>query len=248
MWLQLLSVRIVMERLHKHLSMWIWSPFGTWWDSLAGKFVRHGTEGLLSLLIIMLLVSPWVTHKKEFHIPAAHLTTGAILAPTNMVDRIVAAHLFGQPITAAPVQNAAAQSISVDGIVYAESADVSQAVLTINGKTDVYKTGQHLPDGETLAAIGPNEITLAANGADHQVSLPRYGDQVSEGPVAYAALFHETGSSTPEMEQSLAVLPLAARTDYVSSVVSARVVGIPATTTPLEQLRALRSQLVAAPH
>ncbi|MGA9854683.1 MAG: hypothetical protein WBR29_05335 [Gammaproteobacteria bacterium] len=133
----------------------------------------------------------------------------------------------------------------------------SQAVLTINGKTDVYKVNQALPDGETVAAIGPSDIQLTANGTTRRLSLPRYGDPDSEGPAAYAALLHGIGLSAPDSAPSLAALPGAAADtaqpfsglpvvplSNVTGVSSAGVVQIPANATPLEQLQALRAQLI----
>jgi len=175
-----------------------------------------------------------------------------------MADKIIATHLFGQ----APAQSVATAaidpSISVDGIVYASESEDSQVVLTINGKSDVYKVSQVLPDGETLAAIGPSDIQLTANGASRRLTLPHYGDPSSEGPAAYAALLHGVGLSTPATEPTRARLPGASPSDTVEpftnlspvplsnavSIPSTEVVQIPATATPLEQLQALRTQLI----
>ena len=75
----------------------------------------------------------------------------------SAVEKIATAHLFGQSDAAvsdtAPV--AAAATINVQGLFYSTDKDEARAILEINGKSDVFKTGDTLPDGEKLlAAIG----------------------------------------------------------------------------------------------
>jgi len=243
----------------ERLRLWTWSPTGIGWDSRVGTWLRHGVEGLLVLLIVAVLVSFWnPPTRARLGTSTAQLASPAKLSSAAMADKIIAAHLFGQ----APVQSVAIAaidpSISVDGIVYASESEDSQVVLTINGKSDVYKVNQVLPDGETLAAIGPSDIQLTANGASRRLTLPHYGDPGSVGPAAYAALLHGMGLSTPSTEPASARLPGASPSDPAESftdlspvplsravsIPSTQVMQIPATATPLEQLQALRAQLI----
>ena len=131
-------------------------------------------------------------------------------------------------------------------------------MLTIDGKSDVYKDNQALPDGEILTAIGPTDIVLMANGASRHLTLPRYGDPDSEGPAAYAALLHGVGLSTPSTGPAQTNLqgsyssgsvesytnPTPVPLSNVDAVPAAQVVQISPTATPLQQLQALRAQLI----
>lgn len=148
------------------------------------------------------------------------------------------------------------------GIVYAGAN--SRAVLTLEGKTGVYKVGDRLPDGETVKTIGPESVTLAEAGNLRRLNLPRYGQRGSEGPTAYAALLHGTGLSSPDSKSAAAgpnpagtlaqsgsagipgqsLPPLSARTRRGVATPAAQAVRVSARATPLEQLRALRHQLI----
>lgn len=178
-----------------------------------------------------------------------------------MADTIVAAHLFGQVPVSTRVVNPAALSITVDGIVYDSQSDDSQAVLTLNGKTALFQVGQALPDGETVSAIGATDIELTGGATARRLTLPQYGDAAAEGPAAYAALLHGTGLSAPRTGSALArqsgatpsspakpfpLLPSGSPSHFVAGP-STGAAYIPATATPLEQMQALREQLVHGP-
>lgn len=226
-------------------------------DSLAGQTVRHAIHAALLIMIALTLISLWPRKlflSSTMAVPAAP----ASVASATLADTIVAAHLFGQTKAAVPKPSLAAPSIRVVGIVYASQTQDSLAVLTLNGKTDVYKDGQTLPDGETVMAVSPTEIQLTENGVTRTLPLPRYGEPESEGPAAYAALLHGTGLSTPETGSAAAMLTTAAPSEpmqpfapvasvpmYSSAAgLRAPVVQIPASATPLEQLQLLRAQLI----
>lgn len=237
-----------------------WSPSGYWQDSRAGRYLRHGTEGALSVLIVLVLVSSLEPHTRTSVpavVPHSIATTSPIL--TDRGDVIVAAHLFGQAptLTSAPV--VAPSSITVDGIVYSTQADDSEAVLTLNAETDIYKVGASLPDGEKVIAIDPGDVQLVANGTTRFLAMSKYGSPDSEGPTAYAAMLHGTGFSAPEAgstpsaevgvastasQQPFVTTPSLLPAINVFTAQHAQSVRISATATPLEQLRSLRAQLI----
>ncbi|MGB9428891.1 MAG: type II secretion system protein N [Gammaproteobacteria bacterium] len=241
--------------------LWTWSPSGRWANSRADRWLRHTIESVLGMLIVVLLASFWAPHTRIVsRTPFSRSASSPVLAPAAMADKIVAAHLFGQVPAQTPAAAPAAQSITVDGIVYAGAED-SEAVLTLNGKTEIYKEGETLSDGEKITAIGPADVQLIDNGSTRRLTLAHYGDPGSEGPAAYAALLHGTGLNASATDSALTMLPGAAPVqpaepfmplpsvspaDFVP-VSSARVVQIPATATPLEQLQALRQQLIHGP-
>ncbi|MHB8405744.1 MAG: hypothetical protein ACYDCJ_10015 [Gammaproteobacteria bacterium] len=118
-----------------------------------------------------------------------------------------------------------------------------------------------MPDGETVATIGPTGLQLTASRFTCHLSLLHYGDASAQGPTAYASLLHGVGLSTPSTEPARARLPGASPSDPAEpftnlspvplsntvSIPSTQVVQIPATATPLEQLQALRQQLIHEP-
>ena len=178
---------------------------------------------------------------------------------TDRGNAIVAAHLFGQAPTLTSVSAVAASSITVDGIVYSTQAEDSEAVLTLNAKTDIYKVGASLPDGEKVVAIDAGDVQLVANGTTRVLAMSKYGSADSEGPAAYAALLHGTGLSAPEAgsassaevgvasaasQQPFVTMPSLLPATNVFTAQHAQPVRIPATATPLEQLQALRQQLI----
>lgn len=235
-----------------------WSPSGHWQDSRAGRYLRHGTEGALSVLIVLVLVSSLEPHTRT-SVPATVWHSSSSPTLTDSGDAIVAAHLFGQAATSTSVSVVAASSITVDGIVYSTQADDSQAVLTLNAKTDIYKVGASLPDGEKVVAIDPSDVQLVANGASRRLAISKYGSADSEGPAAYAAMLHGTGFSAPEAgsappaevgiasaasQQPFVTMPSLLPATNFFTVQHAQPVRISATATPLEQLRSLRAQLI----
>lgn len=238
----------------------LWSTSGYWQDGRAGRYLRHGIEGALSVLIVLLLVSSLEPHTRT-SVPTVVWHSSASASPTltDRGDAIVAAHLFGQAPTLTSMSVVAASSITVDGIVYSTQADDSQVVLTLNTKTDIYKVGASLPDGEKVVAIDPDDVQLVANGASRRLAISKYGSADSEGPAAYAALLHGTGISTPPTNSASAALldgnsetatapfvPVPSPLPVLNFAATPRAppVRIPATATPLEQLQALRQQLI----
>ena len=250
----------------RHWRDWTSSLTGTWWNSRAEKWLRHTVEGLLALLLVLLLgvtLAPWLPLRART--ASLRPPRGPIAevrpTPAAMADAILAAHLFGQVPISTRVVSTAPLSITVDGIVYASQSDDSQAVLTFNGKTALFHVGQALPDGETVSAIGATDIELTGGAVARRLALPQYGNAAAEGPAAYAALLHGTGLSAPMTGSNLTrqpgaalsspaqpfpLLPSGSPAHFVAGPL-ARAAYIPASATPLEQMQALREQLVHGP-
>ncbi|MGH7241303.1 MAG: type II secretion system protein N [Candidatus Saccharimonadales bacterium] len=242
---------------------WMWSTHGHWQDSRTGSYLRHGIEGALGVLIILLLASYWrpQTHAAAAIVPPAS-AKNTVVAPADMANTIVTAHLFGQAPARTPALSSTTQSITVDGIVYAPQPQDSVALLTLDGKADLYKVGELLTDGEKIIAIDASDVQLAANGVIRRVALAQYGSADSVGPAAYAALLSGVGLSSPDSvdgrQNSPGALAEASVTDsaeqsFPSEAVrvmnggpwsSAGIVHISANATPLEELQALRAQLI----
>lgn len=259
---QSLRVRVLEFRSCLRGSDWTTSTTGNPWDSHAGKFLRHGIEGALGALIVLALASFWW--------PQAHIAAPAgasrtkrpsALRLTDWGNVLAASHLFGQtPANTAPAVKPAASPIIVEGIVFASAAGHSEAVLTISGKTNVYRVGDALPDGEKLTAINASGIELAANGSIRRMEMARYGSADSQGPAAYAALLHGTGLSNPgadneqmdspaqadaaDGDTGQTFLSSPARSLYLHATPVARAVHLSPRASPLEQLRSLRAQLI----
>lgn len=258
MHLPIFSVRVSHSSLSRRWSSWTAGPIGTWPGSQAEQWLRHGVEGALGLLTALLLASIWLA-RTHLNTATSHVVAPTTVSTPDLANTIVAAHLFGQAVAHTSAPALTAQSISVNGIVYSTQADDSQAVLTVNGKTDLYKVGASLSDGEKLVAIDPGDIQLAVNGASRSLAISKYGNADSEGPAAYAALLHGTGLSAPETNPALTTLPgvtsLPALHPFVglpsplptsnfATAPRAPAIRIPATATPLEQLQLLRQQLI----
>lgn len=238
-------------------SDWTLSATGSHWDSRAGKYLRHGVEFGLGVLILVLLASFWWPHARLSEPDSVlHAVAPSTTPPADMANAIVAAHLFGRAQANAPAAAPAAVPVTVEGIVYATDPGNSETVLTIAGKTNVYRVGDALPDGEKLAAIDASGIELGANGSVRRMEMAHYGSADSQGPAAYAALLHGTGLSAPTGNNpqtgpltqvngaGQTFLPNPARTLYPQPVSAIHTVHLSPRATPLEQLRSLRAQLI----
>lgn len=69
-----------------------WSPSGYWQDSRAGRYLRHGIEGALSILIVLVLVLSLEQHTRT-SVPAivSHSSTSAspTITDSNQGVRLV---------------------------------------------------------------------------------------------------------------------------------------------------------------
>lgn len=237
----------------------MWSTSGKFWDSRLGKALRYGVHAALLTLIALSLLSLW-PRKTTVSDQAMASMPIARAAPGVLANKIIAAHLFGQAQHKSVVTAAMAASITVEGIAAANDPSDSVAILTLNGKTDEFHVNAVLPDGEELTAIDPDSVELADGSHVRRIALATYGTPDSEGPAAYAALLHGVGLSSPgNSRQNLAgamtaanitetaepFFPAEPRAVLNSISVSAHgLVHVSAQATPLEQLQALRAQLI----
>ncbi|MBU6509704.1 MAG: hypothetical protein KGJ20_04500 [Gammaproteobacteria bacterium] len=224
-----------------------------------GKILRCGVHGLLFVLIAVVVVSMIPHGTRQAGAPGASNILISSKFAADTANTIVAAHLFGRA-QQKPAENTPAASITVDGIAAASNLKDSIAVLTLNGQSGEFHAGQVLPDGEKLTAINPDGVELAGGSNVRRIALATYGTPDSQGPAAYAALLHGVGLSSPgnnqqnapgafaepgaadNPAQSLPFLP--ATVPNSTPLPAAGIVNISPQATPLEQLHALRSQLI----
>lgn len=152
-----------------------------------------------------------------------------------------AAHIFGHDAAAAvdAVTPVSAAAITVQALFYSTDKDMARAILEINGKADVFKSGDTLPDGEKLTAIGMNAVQVANGGSLREVELEQKFGNSGSGifltgmPELYATQDSFPGSGSPASTAAPVIQNL-------------RPVMIPQGSDPITQMRALRQQLIQA--
>lgn len=208
-------------------------------DFLQSKLLRGSVVAALvmcaSIIVWFMLPHPSKMLALVTQSPAPH----GRLDISSVAEKIAASHLFGHgdadaTNTAPPVT---AVEISIEGLFYSTDTDMARAILDVGGKSGVFKTGDTLPDGEKLAAIGINAVQIANGPALHEVELPQTFGNASasirlEGmPDLYAqqdsfpGARPLAGTAAPVVQR---MLPL----------------NIPQGNDPLSQLRSLREQLI----
>jgi len=200
--------------------------------------LRNAVYVLLATCAGLLIWPLLPRHAKTPAIAAATPAPQARLNISAIAGNAAAAHIFGQATTAADTAApVSAASITVQALFYSTDKDVARAILEINGKADVFKSGDTLPDGEKLAAIGMNAVQIANGGALREVQLEQKFGNSGEGisltgmPELYAAQQSFPGPGTPAATADPAVQKL-------------RQVTIPQGGDPIAQMRALREQLI----
>ena len=206
-------------------------------DFLGSRYLRHGVAVALAICAGLIIWSMVPRTAKT-----ASLTADAVTLPSRVnigssAEKIATAHLFGQSAAvganAGPAVTAA--SITVQGVFYSDDKDMAWAILEVDGKSGIFKTGDTLPDGERLAAVGLNAIQIANGPALRVVEMaqsfgPASGIQLQGAPNLYAQQDSFPGQ-TP--------LPTAAPV-----VQRMRPVSLPQTDDPIAQLQSLRQQLI----
>lgn len=208
-------------------------------DFLQSKPLRHGVAALLVVCGGLIIWSMLPHVAKASQIVTAPVTQPARVRLRLAVEKIATAHLFGQSDAAvsdtAPV--AAAATINVQGLFYSKDKDEARAILEINGKADVFKTGDTLPDGEKLAAIGMNAVQIANGPTLRVVEMergfgnPSSGIRLDGAPGLYAQQDLFPGSRP--LERSITAM-----TQNVHTV------SFPQGGDPISQMQALREQLI----
>ena len=207
-------------------------------DFLTQRYLRHGVTALLVVCAGLIV---WCM----FPHPAKALpnVTQTVTAPSRpgiglTVEKITTAHLFGNAAgdAANSAPAVAAVEISIEGLFYSTDTDMARAILDVGGKSGVFKTGDTLPDGEKLAAIGMNAVQIANGPSLHEVELPQTFGNASSGirlegmPDLYAQQ-----DSFPGARPLTTAAPVIQRLHPVN---------IPQGNDPLSQLRSLREQLI----
>jgi hypothetical protein len=206
-------------------------------DLLASGPLRHGISCIL-LGVALLMVWSMIPHGIQ---AIASIGTTADIPtrpdPGTTVLRVESLHIFGQSATdatAAPVAPLA--DIKVAGLIYSDDKDSALAILEVNGKSDFFKVGDTLPDGEKLTAIAPNAVQLNLGTAQRVIELP----EQFNGPGDGILLAGDTGLIPGESQFPGLALTSGGET-YKPAL---RAIAMPRGASPLDQLRSLRQQLI----
>jgi hypothetical protein len=131
--------------------------------------------------------------------------------------------------SAAPV----AANISIEGVIYSDDPKSALAVLKVDDKSDIYKIGDTLPDGEKLLAIAPTAVQLGGKGAPRVIELQE--DFGGGGSWMQLAGVPGRPDPFPGMHNSTA------QPGYASAL---KPVVLSSDSDTLSQLRSLRQQLI----
>jgi hypothetical protein len=208
-------------------------------DLLTPRYLRHGVAALLVVCAGLIIWSMFPHPAKALSNVTQTVTVQPRPGIGSTVEKIATAHLFGSNAadSANTTPAVTAVEISIEGLFYSTDADMARAILDVGGKSGVFKTGDTLPDGEKLAAIGMNAVQIANGPALHEVELPQTFGNASAGirlegmPDLYAQQDSFPGSR-----------PLGSTAAPV--VQRLHPVNIPQGSDPLSQLRSLREQLI----
>jgi hypothetical protein len=150
---------------------------------------------------------------------------------------IAAAHLFGQSSSEMPdTPQKAAYAVKIDGLLYSSDPESAWAILQVDGTSGIYKTGDTLPDGETVAAIAETAVQLADGMSQRVIELQR-----DFGNATGILLAGDTGL----MPSHRALFPGEQAANASPSFAPAlQAVSLPQNADPLTQLRSLRQQLI----
>jgi hypothetical protein len=207
-------------------------------DFLQSKLLRHGVAVLLTLCAGLIIWSMVPHLVKATPIVGQAVTQHVRMDIGFSAEKIAAAHLFGQSAAdAATTPVVAAAAISIKGLFYSSDKDVARAILEINGKSDVFKTGDRLPNGERLAAIGMNAVQIANGLALRAVEMEQSFGNTGSGIALEGMpnLYARQDSFPGSMPLTNTAAPVVQRLQPVT---------IPQTNDPISQLSALRQQLI----
>lgn len=210
-------------------------------DLLAHPILRHGTAiilcGVAGLIGWSLLPHPAKSNGMAAVNPAV---TAPRRDSVALGQKIASAHLFGinpaDTQSAGPAQPAA--DIKVQGLLYSSDKDSGLAILEIDGKSDVFKVGDSLPDGEKLLAVGTTAIQVGNGGAPRIIELQQDDSSSAAGILIAGAGNLDPGAGDP----LLSGLP--GRAPAAVFVQRLQTVSIPQNGDPIAEMRALRQQLI----
>ena len=204
-------------------------------DFLATWPLRYVVNaGLLVVATLMVAAMIPRTSKTVISQPAVNLSSSRNLVET--AQRVADAHLFGQlAMQDANGPAAPAMSIEVKGLLYSDDQTAALAILEMDGSSNAFKVGDTLPDGERLTGIAPTAIQLTQGLAQRVLELPEQSGSPADG----ISLAGDTGL--------IANAPFPGLNAPSSAQVyrpALRAVSVPQSANPLDQLRALRQQLI----
>lgn len=231
------------SRTRRGQSWLLSSPTRDWLDSRAGKFFRVCVHlallGMVGAASVSLVV-PLLSHSR---IPAQAAVTDPPVTHPDSVEQIVAAHLFGQAPSGIPARpaNTAPTDIALTGIVYAAVAAHSRAMLSVHGRAVVAAVGDTLADGTKVAAIESRRVVLNQAGKPVLLVLDFIAGNTGNTLPGFSADARRRIADSPNPPAALDYSGDAAGIASTSILRPAR---IPASASPLEQLHALRSQLI----
>ncbi|MGH8371877.1 MAG: type II secretion system protein N [Gammaproteobacteria bacterium] len=235
------------RKLHAWRVALLTSPSHNWLDSRLGKSFHIGIHLILLGLIAAVVVSladTLITHRPE--VSRKHDGVAVATPPAAGVERIIAAHLFGQPaMAAAPaISEAVPANIELAGIIYSNERDASRAILTVSGNATVVHTGDTLADGTQVTGIESTRVLLTRDGTLSSLSMSFIGNSAGNisSPALQATnmLAGRIDASTENNYSTGAVV--------TASGPTLKTVSIPTSANPLDQMRSLRSQLIRGHH
>lgn len=206
-------------------------------DLLGSRLMRHGITLGLAALAGLILWSMLPRHSKALE-AAAQPQAVVLRRDMGLVAQEIAGeHLFGIDAAAAQTRSPVAQAanINVQGLLYSEDKGTARAILEVNGRTDVFKTGDTLPDGEKLAAIGITAVELGNSRALRTIELQKSNGAAASG--IYIAGVNLAGANDPFPGSALAA-PGAAFVQHLQTV------SPNPNSNPLTQMHSLRQQLI----
>lgn len=127
--------------------------------------------------------------------------------------------------------------VRVDGLLYSEEPGSAWVILHVDGASGIYKTGDSLPDGETVAAIAQTAVQLTDGLSQRVIELQRdYGS-----PASGILLAGDTGLVPGHRALFPGESALAGPPAFKPAL---QPVALPQGADPLTQLRSLRQQLI----
>lgn len=205
-------------------------------DFLATWPIRYvvNTSLLIIAISIVAMMLPR-SAKTAISQPAVNLSSSRNIVA--IAQRVADAHLFGQlPMQDGNGPAAPAMNIKVEGLLYSDDQTSALAILEVDGNSSAFKVGDTLADGERLTAIAPTAIQLTQGMVQRVLEMPeQFG-----GPGDGISLGGDTGLIAKAPFPGLAA-PASAQV-YKPAL---RAVSVPQSANPLDQLRALRQQLIS---
>lgn len=221
---------------------WLLTSSGrSWHDSRAGRALHFGIHLLLLSMLLAVSVSLVTSLLPPRTPPGQRIVNSASVTQPVSVEPIIAAHLFGTATppeiqTSTPSLNPG--DITLLGIVYAVDPARSRAILSTHGQTTVVAIGDTLGAGEKVAAIESRRVLLNQNGR----SIPLELSFVSGNAASSSPMLAQDATAQPQ--NAMPALSESDNSVTSSSAPTLRAVNIPVSASPLDQMRALRAQLV----